>query len=147
MYSTGGADFSMLADIKPKGSHSAYHFMNDLTSQGNSFYKLKMTDLDGSVTYSPVVNITCGTTGSKITVGLILSVLLKVFLKSMTSGPASMELYNPHVKMLSRRLFQLQEGDNQYIYDGTGNLPEGPYYLRITYQDKTEYFKLLKGSG
>jgi hypothetical protein len=145
MYSSDGIKFSKLMDISPKGSNSGYSYVNDLTSSGNNYYQLRMIDLDGSITYSTIVNIKCEMVSNKISVWPNpFSQSVKVSIESMTRGPATMALYDAMGKMLSQKKVQLQEGNNQVSYDGMDNLSAGAYYLQIVNQDKVEYFKLIK---
>ena len=145
MYSGDGLHFSRLAEIEPKGSNSEYSYVNDLASSGNNFYQLKMSDLDGTITYSAIVNIKCEKVSNKISVWPNpFSQSIYVSIESLTRGPATTTLFDATGKMLSQRTVQLQEGNNQVSCDGLGDLPAGAYYLQIVGQDKTEHFKLLK---
>jgi hypothetical protein len=145
MYSSGGLNFSKLADIKPKGSNSRYSYVNDLVSPGDNYYQLKMTDLDGSITYSPVVDIICGEPTNKISVWPNpFSRSLHISIESISGGPATMALYDATGKMLSEKKVQLPEGNSQTSYDELDDLPAGAYYLQILHEGKAEHFKLLK---
>ena len=104
-----------------------------------------MTDLDGTVTNSPIVNITCERVTNKISAGPNpFTRSVTIFIESITRGPATITWYDAAGRMLSQRKVQLQDGNNQVSYDGMGNLPAGAYYLRVVYQNKVEHFKLIK---
>ncbi len=148
MYSGDGIQFSRLAEITPKGSNSSYKYVNDLTSTGNNFYQLKMTDLDGTTTYSSVVDIKCGVESNQTTVWPNpFSQYIHVNIESQTAGSATMAIYDALGKMLLQRKVLLEEGNNQVLFDGLESFPAGNYYLRIVNQDKVEHFKLLKAGN
>ena len=148
LYSEDGVKFSGLAEIGPKGTNSHYSYVNDLTAPGDNYYQLKMTDLDGSLTYSNIVHIKCQQEANKIKVWpnpFFQSVNISV--ESVSGGPAKMLLYDATGKMLSQRMVQLQVGNNQFSCNETDNLPAGIYYLRFVNQEKTEHFKLIKAGN
>jgi hypothetical protein len=145
MYSADGVKFDKLSDINPKGRYSRYSYVNDMASPGNNYYQLKMTDLDGSTTYSAIVNIKCENLTNKITVWPNpFSQSVHVSIESLTGGPATMTIHDAMGKMLSERKLQLLEGNNHVSYDDIDNLPVGAYFLQIAHQDKVERFKLIK---
>ena len=145
IYSVDGIKFSKLADMKPKGNNSMYSYDNDMTSTGNNYYQLRMTDLDGSVTYSAIVNIHCERATDKINAWPNpFSQSVHISIESMTCSPATLVLFDAVGKMVSQRPLQIHEGNNQVNYEGIDHLPAGIYYLRIVHRDKTEYIKLIK---
>ncbi len=147
MYSGDGISFRKLADIPPRGSHSEYSYVHASALAGNNYYQLTMTDLDGTVTNSPVVNIKCEDVSQKINVWPNpFSRYISVSLESASPGPVSMVLFDAMGKIISQQQAQLQKGDNRVIFDGTDNLPAGNYYLQVVHQDKAEHFKLLKAA-
>jgi Right handed beta helix region/Secretion system C-terminal sorting domain len=148
MRSGDGTTFSRLTDITPKGSNSMYNYINDLASTGNNYYKLKMTDLDGSISYSAVLNINCENISNKVSIGPNpFTNSFNVSIETTSPGPATIALYDAMGKMLSQRNIPLLAGNNQVNYDGMNWLPSGIYYLRIVNQDKAEHFKMLKAGN
>jgi Secretion system C-terminal sorting domain len=148
MHSGDGTTFSRLTDITPKGSNSMYNYINDLASTGNNYYKLKMTDLDGSISYSAVLNINCENISDKVSIGPNpFTNSFNVSIETTSPGPATITLYDAMGKMLSQRNVPLLAGNNQVNYDGMNWLPSGIYYLRIVNQDKAEHFKILKAGN
>ena len=148
MHSGDGTTFSRLTDLTPKGSNSVYNYINDLASPGNNYYKLKMTDLDGSISYSAVLNINCENISDKVSIGPNpFTNSFNVSIETTSPGPATITLYDAMGKMLSQRNVPLLAGNNQVNYDGMNWLPSGIYYLRIVNQDKEEHFKMLKAGN
>ncbi len=147
MYSDDGISFRKIADFSPKGSHSEYEYVNVYVSTGNNYYQLTMTDLDGTETRSPVLNIKCETTSPKINVWPNpFSQDIYISLESESPGPVSIVLFDATGKTISQQQAQLQKGSNRVIIDRTDNLPSGNYYLRVIHQNKEEHFKLLKAA-
>jgi hypothetical protein len=145
MYSGDGISFRKLADILPRGSHSEYSYVNGFSSPGNNYYQLTMTDLDGTVTNSVVVNIKCEAVSNKISIWPNpFSRYISISMESASPGPVSMVLFDAMGKIISRQQGQLQKGGNRVIFDGTDNLPAGNYYLQLIHQNKAEHFKLVK---
>ena len=148
MYSGDGKKFSLLSAISPKGSNSVYSYANDMALPGNNYYQLKMTDLDGSISYSAILNINCQNISDKMSAGPNPFInYFNISIESTTAGPATITFYDVMGKLLSQRIVPLQEGSNQISYEGMGGLPYGIYYLRIINQDKTEHFKMLKAGN
>ena len=58
--STDGAVFKPLKKELPKGNNSAYQVTDIYPFPRNSFYRLRITDKDGSFTYSETINIKTG---------------------------------------------------------------------------------------
>jgi poly(3-hydroxybutyrate) depolymerase len=68
--STNGISFNELMMVLPlnnNGGGSSYSATDDHPYSGNSFYRLKMVDLDGSFVYSPILKFNINTTGLTIT--------------------------------------------------------------------------------
>ncbi|HEV3223823.1 MAG TPA: T9SS type A sorting domain-containing protein [Puia sp.] len=148
IYSGDGVTFSRLADITPKGSNNDYNFVNNAPLPGNNYYRLKMIDQDGSISYSAILNINCEKISDKISVGpnpFVNSFNLSI--ETTSTGQATITLYDAMGKLLSHRIVPLGEGNNQVGFDGLDWLPSGIYYLRIENQDKVEHFKLLKAGN
>jgi hypothetical protein len=56
-----GNSFNTITTVAAKGSNSTYAYTDESPLAGNSFYRLKMVDKDGSYTYSNIVtaNVNC----------------------------------------------------------------------------------------
>ena len=145
MYSGDGTAFGSLVSISPKGSNSQYSYTNDKVSSGINYYQLKMTDLDGSVTYSSILSILCTKTTNKIIAGPNpFDQFLNVSIESLDPGSATLTLFDVMGKIISQKEVQVQKGNNIFRFDGLDHLFYGTYYLRIVQQDKSAYVKLVK---
>ena len=148
MYSKDGSHFNELTDISTRGNNSAYGFQNDLAVSGDNYYQLKMIGLDGSVSYSPVLDVKCGDLSDKITVGPNpFSHSFNISIESNTPCPAIITMCDAIGKTISQRGVFLQTGNNLISYDGLYNLSSGIYYLRIDDNGKSSYLKLVKAGN
>jgi streptogramin lyase len=55
LYSTDGAQYSFLAQIKANGEPSIYSYLHCCPHSGNNYYQLKMVDQDGEFSFSKIV--------------------------------------------------------------------------------------------
>ena len=145
MYSGDAIHFNKLTDLNPKGNNSSYNYVNDNTSSGNNYYQLKMTDLDGVITLSSVLDISCGTLLNKIVVSPNpFNQTIHISVESSTGGPATISIFDALGKLISQKKVQIRGGNNEFGFDGMDNLSPGTYYLEVIGQHMTNHFKLLK---
>jgi len=148
MYSGTGIQFNKIAEIIPKGSYSHYSFTNSTESPGRSYYQLKMTDLDGKISYSSVVNILCGKTSDEISVWPNpFNQFIQVSVTSLSKSLATLSLYDASGKLLSQKQVQIQEGNNNIYFRSLDHLPSGAFYLQIIKQGLVEHFKLIRAGN
>ena len=148
MYSADGTAFRSLTNINPGGSNSNYSYVNDSTFSGDNYYQLKMIDLDGSISYSAVLDIKCGMVTDKIKVSPNpFNNSFNISIEAVTEGTATITLYDAMGKLIFQKQPALMEGVNLLNYDGLDRLTPGIYFLRIVNRDKSEYVKLLKAGN
>jgi hypothetical protein len=66
LYSTNGLNFSTIGSQPATGSRT-YNQLHTSPQQGLNYYRLKVTDIDGSVTYSEIRTVNFGKADDKIT--------------------------------------------------------------------------------
>ena len=148
LQSANGSAFSPVAEIKPKGSNSSYQYVNDQVLPGENYYQLKMTDLDGSVTYSSILSLSCGAAENIIKVGPNpFGQSINVSIESTSTGSTSICLFDMMGKPLIQKDAVIQKGSNVYRLDGMENLPAGTYYLRILHEGNPTFFKLIRAGN
>ncbi len=65
--SNDGKTFEKQGSINANGSHSTYQFIDEKPLNNSNYYRLKINDIDGKITYSNIVNVsTVGKTKVKI---------------------------------------------------------------------------------
>ncbi len=138
-YSSDAIHFSLLTKEMAKGNNSIYSYQHNPETEEMLYYRLKMVDLDGSVTYSDIISadIVC------------LENSIKVY-PTVTSG--SLTINTGHHQSLSGNLYDsmgrlvrtctLNEAVSKI---DISNESEGIYYLVIkTTDEKPKTFKILK---
>jgi hypothetical protein len=102
---------------------------------GKSFYRLKMTDVNGIVTYSRVVLISSASVGkNEITIFPTLVTDNTVFLKAGQSlNQATADIFDINGKLLAtHRLGQVAAGQTISFQPLHNNLAKGVYIIRVT---------------
>ncbi len=64
--SRNGQDFESIGKEKPKGSNSKYNFLDASPNKGINYYRLKINDLDGAISYSKIEAVKIGDKTFKI---------------------------------------------------------------------------------
>jgi len=66
--SSDGSTFNRIADVPYASNQHKYTYTDKAVASGKSFYRLKLTDLDGTYEYSPVVSVytDCGNTRIRV---------------------------------------------------------------------------------
>lgn len=68
--STDGRKFSLLTTLAGSETSRLYHYTDDQLAAGLNYYRLKATDADGKVTYSPVATV-INTDGGMLTISVM----------------------------------------------------------------------------
>ena len=128
--SSNGKEWSFLSSIKSKAvngnSHSKleYSYVDDMPVNGNNFYRLKQTDLDGRSEYSSVKQLTFDAVKLTYYPNPVESALFVTGLKQI----ATLQLFNAHGHLVRTMPAHSQSSK---LVDMTG-LPSGTYILKAT---------------
>jgi len=145
LQSGDGQLFKSLTEINPRGSNSNYSYVNNSELPGDNYYQLKKTDLDGYVSYSSILNVSCSEVGNKITAGPNpFNQFVNVSIESTSASPVTITLFDLMGKMQTHLDVQLLKGNNTFQLDRMEKLPADTYFLHIVHPDKSEYVKLIK---
>jgi len=98
--STDGRSFTAIGSVKAT-SQKAYSFIDGATSNDNSFYRLKMVDIDGSFKYSYIVSIK-----SKLNANI-----------SLSPNPVKNNLMIQHPKVITEGHIQIFSSNGQLFKD------------------------------
>lgn len=128
-YSSDGINYTAIGDMDPKGNQSTYNFTHNAAQKGNAFYRLKVTDISGYITYTSTaatkVNCNAGPSAqvypTPVKRGEALTALLQQY-----SGNISASLYNAAGTRVMNR--QFINGRNSMA---TSSLAAGMYMLVI----------------
>jgi hypothetical protein len=71
MRSSNGVDFAKLGVVNGTGDHSSYIFYDDRPLTGQNYYRLKITEADGVISFSKIAIVKNNNKKSSVTVGPI----------------------------------------------------------------------------
>ncbi len=136
--SGNGRDFVTIGTRLSGGNRSSitdYHFTDDLTATAGEvfFYRLKMIDVSGTVTYSAVLVVRRGTSAHPVTVfpNPVRNGAATVTITSEVANLATMKLLDGTGKSVWVRLSTLSAGTNSITIDPLSQLSQGVYTLQI----------------
>lgn len=135
--STDGKDFRWFASAQPKGRNSAYE-VTDETAASVVYYRLKLSDLDGHVSYSSIVSVKAGEVFEKAVVSPVPATSnIRV---SGLQGIHNMEI----IDLSGRVVLQADKlTDNQMI--DISALSAGVFTIRLNNAGGSiQYLKLIK---
>lgn len=148
--SANGSAFEKLNTVLAGGGSSGsktYTFTDTKPLDAVNYYRLKMIDNDGRFSYSNTIVFT----GSK-TDGIIISSIkpnpfsesIRLSVVVQQSQSLTLQLVDITGRIVAARQLPAKEGNNELLFDGLVNLPEGIYYLRIGSTGALLQQKLLK---
>lgn len=140
--STDGYNFNSIGRVNAAGysaTESKYSFTDAFPVEGKNFYRLVMTDKDGSFQYSKIVvisnkaNNTIGITYINLSSGANTATLI---LSSTKKQPANLSIIDISGRTIYNSGIQLLEGNNTITKD-IRNIPKGIYYIRLVTTGET----------
>jgi Secretion system C-terminal sorting domain len=137
--SGNGTDFSSIGSVDASGNtylKTGYSFIDNATTPGAAYYRLKMVDIDGGFEYSRVVYINNGKSGASITVGPnpFTDYIQLIGISSAEITRANVQIFNQTGQQVSYRV----TGANAIALDETA--PKGLYILKV----KSQQFKIVR---
>ena len=145
-----GQFFEELIQFKGRGGPSLrthYEEVDPRPYPGKSWYRLKSTDLDGSFTYSRVVEVSLGSA---------LSQSLLLFPNPYSGGPLSLqiggfenneilrlEIIDIHGRQIYKEEIEVESGDFRHSLSLNNQLPNGGYLVKITNSSSVQLSKWL----
>jgi hypothetical protein len=146
-YSENGASFSGLTRISSKGNTagvSAYEY-STLQNAAIQYYRLKMVDEDGKITYSQIIAIRkSDATTSQLTIFPNPATQNPVLnIKSTETGDGIITVLNMHGTALSQQTVKVKNGDNPVVLQSVNNLAPAVYNIRVVVNGKTYFSRLI----
>jgi hypothetical protein len=138
--STDGSRYTSLASIASSTGRRAtdgytYHYTDATLSAGQTYYRLKMVDLNGIITYSPIALISSATIrNNEISLFPTLLTSDRVYLKTGRNlQQAVADIFDISGKWMgSRRLGMLAAGQTTSFTPFTGHVAPGLYLVKIS---------------
>jgi hypothetical protein len=95
-----------------------YNYIHKTAVDGNNFYRLKMNDLDGRFTYSPVIKIRVAVTETKITVMQNpVNDLLQIQIQAEKNESLVFNLYSAEGKIIASKSLAVTKGNNRLSWN------------------------------
>ncbi len=150
--SENGRDFAAIKWMAPAGDPSSRHFYEWgdstylLVNSQVIYYRLRITDLDGSVRYSPVVSVSLPASKGRVRIvpnPVIGTATVKLLVEAPEQTEAVWLIADSQGRIWNRGKIQLQAGQNTVPLE-TGALPAGMYYLHLATDQFVEKLKLQK---
>lgn len=144
-HSTDKTNFTVIAE-QPGKENSRFYFYNDTRmAKGTNWYRLKITEVDGKVSYSKVIAIINDTRGLMITAVYPnpVSNAATISLSTARSGMADLLLYDFSGTVVYRRRHALAEGTNNLSIE-MERLPAGVYHLAVQMADSKALYRIVK---
>lgn len=148
--SSNGISFVNIGNVVSRNIFNAdqqYGFTDPMLISGINFYRLRMVDIDGKYSYSPVIKISNG----KINANEISSVLnpfsdrITFQYKSVVSGPIQLRLIDAAGRMVKTMNASVQTGVNSISFERLQLLAPGTYFIEvITADNKVQQVKVVK---
>lgn len=146
--SANGKNFEKVGNVKSVGTaKGAYQFTDDVPLSGINYYRLKMIDIDGSFTYSPVKSVVLGE-GKTTNVSIAPNPAKgQVFVKLNADEAKAITFVLVDVtgKTVLTERKNLESGFNQLPLN-VSNYPQGLYFLKIVDANTTETHRLVIGN-
>ena len=138
--SFNGKDFFEIATEKAIGQGSNfYHSIDRQPQAGKNYYRLKILDKDGRVTYTLILTITTDNSAAKFTMYPNPARNVLVLACSGTNGSAVITIYNQSgQKVLERKMA------NSNVTIPISHLAKGVYSVKIVSNNYTEVKKMMK---
>jgi len=144
-HSTDKTSFAVIA-VQPGKENSRFYFHNDTRiAKGTNWYRLKITEVDGKITYSKIIAVINDTKGLLITSVFPnpVSNTATITLSAARSGMADVQLYDISGTVVYRRRSAIAEGTNNLPIE-MGKLSTGVYHLAVQSADCKAVYRLVK---
>lgn len=128
--SLDGRNFNSIGTVTAIDRQFAYGFGDNSLPSGTSYYRLKMTDRDGIVSYSPIVAVFNGTKGIFIT-SMLPTVVRSgaiVNISSSEKGTIQLLVTDMYGRIVKKQLASIANGNQQVALD-LSILPSGAYQV------------------
>ena len=145
-WSGNGQQFTNIASLPAAGNSSQtlqYNYLHSQPVRGNNFYRLKMVDIDGRFTYSPVIVINSAAASSSVKIfPNPVTDILQLSIQSEKRETIVYKLYSADGKFIASKKAELMKGSNLLSWNIQHLIP-GNYFLSAT-GNRFETIKVIK---
>lgn len=139
--SIDGKTFTTVNTVSSQKINAATYTVNDVAPKAITYYRLKITDLDGQVTYSKVISVNGKLSGTGINIYPNPAAASITLSYARVSANATVSIYTTDGKLLSNT--KLMEGSTQSTLE-VNELKSGKYILTLTDNDNKQSTVLIK---
>lgn len=142
-----GSNFSDISTLPAFGRAHVYNYNDEAADQNADkiYYRLKIVDIDNSLTYSGIVLLKRSLTqGTVVVMPNPFSKELRFSITSTSTENITYTLLNSEGKQLRKTSQKLNRGSNVFYINDLGSIQTGIYFLQIQLNDEIKTIKLLK---
>ena len=146
--STGNNQFDSIGEVPAlmRSTGGTYHFTDNSVPQATDVtYRLKIVDIDGNSSYSPLV-VVAGTTLplESLSVGPNpASYSATLYMVAAEAGSVQVSLWNMAGERVNAQTFSVSKGQNSLSLPSINRLAKGVYVVRMVSENRTASTKLL----
>lgn len=138
-----GITFSSVGNIEAKNngaSQTNYSLTDTKPVQGNNFYRIKIFDRSGKVSYSAIVsvNITNGKSSIVIMPNPVLNKRMIVQMNNIPAGKYSLTIYNMIGQKILAKTIDHAGGSATQLMELPVGIPQGAYIVKV-FKDHTDF--------
>ena len=142
--SSDGVTFNAITSVTAKNIvESFYNFTDPDNINGNTYYRLKMTDANGLFKYSPVVFLTLNVDFEVKDIINPFRNMISANVKISKDGTLSTRLYNGAGQLIKSLKVAVNKGIDNIVLDNIEG-PDGVYYLVFDFNNISVKRKLVK---
>lgn len=133
--SADATDYRVIGTVKAEQLYEEqrYHYQDATISGTRQYYRLRMTDEDGSSRYSNVVAINNGNNAAAITVSPVpFNTYLDVNINAAEADEVWLSLVDARGRIVLRQKTSLNKGNNAIVLYDLKTLAQGTYFLKIS---------------
>jgi Secretion system C-terminal sorting domain len=132
-WSTDGVQYTKISMQQAAGNSSSvheYNYLHNSPAGGSNYYRLKMADIDGRFTYSPVLKLNSSLASPVVAIfPNPVADIMNVNVKAIKNETVSFYLYNAEGKLIGSRHVILVKGSNLFTWD-VQHLSPGSYFIK-----------------
>lgn len=145
-WSSSEQQYNSVGTVTAAGNSSQtlqYNYLHSQPVSGNNYYRLKMVDIDGRFTYSPVIVISSNASVSSVKVfPNPVTDVLQLYIQSEKRETIIYNLYSADGKIIASKSFELVKGSNLLSWN-VQQLASGNYFLSAA-GNRGEAIKIIK---
>jgi hypothetical protein len=133
--------FSAIRELSLTGDQTRFNYTDVTGVNGVAYYRLKMTSINGTVSYSNMLTFRTNNNGStpfKVFPSVVNS-SVTVAVKGDKTGTASFQLLDYAGRVVKQQNITVQEGNNNVMVNGLENIITGNYVVSLKTGDNQVY--------